>query len=47
MDKSVCAIVAVEQVLMHKEIDKLKSMIRKYAPCIQFPDEKIELNDAK
>jgi len=40
---SVCAIIAVEQVLMHKEIDKLKNMVRKYAPYMQFSDENVEL----
>lgn len=37
---SVCAIVAVEQVLVHNETEKLKNMIRIYAPYMKFPEEK-------
>jgi len=36
---SVCAIVAVEQVLVHDETKKLKNMIKGYAPYMQFQDE--------
>ena len=44
---SVCAIVAVEEVLMHKEIDRLKNIIKSYAPYMQFPSEKVESNKEK
>lgn len=44
---SVCAIIAVEQVLMNKEIDTLKNMIKLYAPYMQFLDKKIELSEIK
>jgi len=37
---SVCAIVAVEQVLVHNETEKLKNMVRIYAPYMKFSDEK-------
>ncbi len=36
---SVCAIVAVEEVLMHDETEKLKNIIKIYAPYMKFPDE--------
>lgn len=36
---SVCAIVAVEQVLLHDETKKLKKIIKSYAPYMQFQDE--------
>ena len=36
---SVCAIIAVEQVLIHNETEKLKNMIKMYAPYMEFPDE--------
>ena len=36
---SVCAIVAVEQVLIHNEAEKLKKIVKLYAPYMQFPDE--------
>ena len=36
---SVCAIVAVEQVLMHNETKKLKNIIKNYAPYMKFSDE--------
>ena len=36
---SVCAIVAVEQVLMHEETKKLKNIIKGYAPYMKFQDE--------
>jgi len=36
---SVCAIVAVEQVLMHNETKKLKKIVKMYAPYMRFPDE--------
>lgn len=41
---SVCAIVAVEQVLTHNKTKKLKNMIKIYAPYMQFSDEEFELN---
>jgi len=34
---SVCAIVAVDEVLKYEEIDKLKKMIKIYAPYMEFP----------
>jgi len=40
---SVCAIVAVKEVLMHEEIDRLKNIIKTYAPYMEFSNEKIEL----
>ena len=36
---SVCAIVAVEQVLIHNDTEKLKKIVKMYAPYMQFPDE--------
>lgn len=36
---SVCAIVAVEQVLIHNETEKLKKIVKMYAPYMKFPDE--------
>ena len=36
---SVCAIVAVEQVLMHDETEKLKNIIKGYAPYMEFSEE--------
>jgi len=35
---SVCAIIAVDEVLKYGEIDKLKKMVKKYAPYMEFPD---------
>ena len=35
---SVCAIVAVDEVLKHEEIDKLKKMVKMYAPYMEFPE---------
>ena len=34
---SVCAIVAVDEVLKYEEIDKLKKMVKIYAPYMEFP----------
>ncbi len=36
---SVCAIIAVEQVLIHNETEKLKNMLKMYAPYMEFLDE--------
>jgi len=36
---SVCAIIAVEQVLIHNETEKLKKIVKMYAPYMEFPDE--------
>lgn len=36
---SVCAIIAVEQVLIHNEAKKLKKIVKMYAPYMEFPDE--------
>jgi len=36
---SVCAIVAVEQVLMHNETEKLKKVVKMYAPYMQFSEK--------
>ena len=36
---SVCAIIAVEQVLLHNETEKLKNIVKMYAPYMEFPDE--------
>jgi len=36
---SVCAIIAVEQVLIHNETKKLKKIVKMYAPYMEFPDE--------
>ena len=36
---SVCAIVAVEQVLIHNETEKLKNIVKMYAPYMQFQEE--------
>jgi len=36
---SVCAIVAVEQVLMHDDAEKLKNVIKMYAPYMQFTEK--------
>jgi len=36
---SVCAIIAVEQVLIHNETEKLKNIIKIYAPYMHFPEE--------
>jgi len=35
---SVCAIIAVDEVLKHEEIDKLKKMVKMYAPFMEFPE---------
>ena len=35
---SVCAIVAVDEVLKYKEIDKLKKMVKMYAPYMEFTE---------
>jgi DNA-binding transcriptional regulator YhcF (GntR family) len=35
---SVCAIVAVDEVLKYEEIDKLKKMVKMYAPYMEFPE---------
>jgi len=34
---SVCAIVAVEQVLTHNENENLRNIVKMYAPYMQFP----------
>jgi len=39
---SVCAIIAVEEVLMHKEINRLKNIVKSYAPYMEFSDGKIK-----
>jgi len=36
---SVCAIIAVEQVLLHNETEKLKKIVKMYAPYMEFPDK--------
>lgn len=36
---SVCAIIAVEQVLIHNETENLRNMIKIYAPYMQFPSK--------
>jgi len=36
---SVCAIIAVEQVLIHNATKKLKKIVKMYAPYMEFPDE--------
>lgn len=36
---SVCAIIAVEQVLIHNGTEKLKKIVKMYAPYMRFPDE--------
>ena len=36
---SVCAIIAVEQVLMHDETEKLKNIIKGYAPYMEFSED--------
>ncbi len=36
---SVCAIIAVDEVLKYEELDKLKKMVKMYAPYMQFFDE--------
>ena len=41
---SVCAIVAVEQVLNHNEAKKLKNIIKIYAPYMNFSDDKLDIN---
>lgn len=35
---SVCAIIAVDEVLKYEEIDKLKKMVKKYAPYMEFSE---------
>ena len=35
---SVCAIIAVDEVLKYEEIDKLKKMVKKYAPYMGFSE---------
>ncbi|MCK4332268.1 MAG: hypothetical protein KAV40_01670 [Thermoplasmatales archaeon] len=35
---SVCAIIAVDEVLKYEEIDKLKKMVKMYAPYMEFPE---------
>ena len=35
---SVCAIVAVDEVLKYEEINKLKKMVKMYAPYMEFPE---------
>ena len=36
---SVCAIITVEQVLIHNETKELKKIVKMYAPYMEFPDE--------
>ena len=36
---SVCAIIAVEQVLIHSETENLKKIVKMYAPYMEFPNE--------
>ena len=35
---SVCAIIAVDEVLKHQELDRLKKMVKMYAPYMKFPE---------
>jgi hypothetical protein len=35
---SVCAIIAVDEVLKYEEIDKLKKLVKMYAPYMEFPE---------
>ena len=35
---SVCTIIAVDEVLKYEEIDKLKKMVKKYAPYMEFSE---------
>ena len=35
---SVCAIIAVDEVLKYEEINKLKKMVKMYAPYMEFPE---------
>ena len=35
---SVCAIIAVDEVLKYEDFDKLKKMVKMYAPYMEFPE---------